>query len=91
VKLEAILDPEEKLVFEGLDNHESMRELARKCGCSPATLEKTRLRLERKAARLDPVVRARAQQIRMLKSAALRDSMRKTRLGTQANGTTAFL
>jgi hypothetical protein len=52
------------MVFHGLQGKESKRELARICGCAPGTIENVRLRLEAKASRLDPVIRAHARKIR---------------------------
>jgi hypothetical protein len=63
-KLEPLLSDEERKVFHGLQEGKSKRELAIICGRAPGTIEKVRLSLEAKAVRLDPVVRARAEQIR---------------------------
>ena len=50
-----ILEPEERIVFEGLGKEISKRELSRICDCAPGTIEKIRLSLQAKAAALDPV------------------------------------
>ncbi len=63
-KLTPMLTDQELFVFNGLGKGKSKRELARICGCAPGTIEMTRLSLEAKAAHLDPVVCARARQLR---------------------------
>jgi DNA-binding NarL/FixJ family response regulator len=62
-KLKLVLEPEERVVFEGLKKGKSKRELARICRCAPGTIEKIRSSVQEKAAKHDPVVRTRAKQI----------------------------
>jgi hypothetical protein len=62
-KLVPLLDNRERTVFYGLKEGKSKRALAKLCACAPGTIDNIRMRLEAKASRQDPVVRARARQI----------------------------
>jgi hypothetical protein len=62
-KLEPDLTPEELQIMKGLADGMSKRKLAEMCGCAPNTIESWRQALQEKAARLDPVIKARMEYL----------------------------
>jgi hypothetical protein len=77
-KLEPDLSPEELQVLKGLADGISKRKLAETCGCAPGTIENWRKGLERKAARLDPSVKATMEYIQR-KAQSQKESFLKKR------------